>query len=70
MALSPKEYAILQALLENAGKVVPRNRLMGSLYGWDDDIGSNVLEVHIHNLRKKVAAASLKTVRGVGYRLD
>ena len=70
VALSPKEFAILQALMENAGKVVPRNRLMGSIYGWDDDIGSNVLEVHIHNLRKKVASAALKTVRGVGYRLD
>lgn len=70
VALSPKEFAILQTLMENAGKVVPRVRLMGSIYGWDDDVGSNVLEVHVHNLRKKVAEGALKTVRGVGYRLD
>jgi two-component system, OmpR family, response regulator QseB len=70
VSLSPKEFAILQTLMENAGKVVPRQRLMGSIYGWDDDVGSNVLEVHIHNIRKKVAAGALTTVRGVGYRLD
>lgn len=70
VSISPKEFAILQTLVENAGKVVPRNRLMGSIYGWDDDVGSNVLEVYIHNIRKKVAYKALKTVRGVGYRLD
>jgi two-component system response regulator QseB len=70
VALSPKEFAILQTLMENAGTVVSRRRLMGSIYGWDDDVGSNVLEVHIHNLRKKVASTALKTVRGVGYLLD
>jgi two-component system response regulator QseB len=70
IALSPKEFAILQTLVENAGKVVPRERLMTSIYGWDDDIGSNVLEVHIHHLRRKLATASLKAVRGVGYRLN
>lgn len=69
VSLSPKEFAILQTLIENAGKVVPRHRLMGSIYGWDDDVGSNVLEVHIHNIRKKVASAALTTVRGVGYKL-
>jgi two-component system response regulator QseB len=68
--LSLKEFAVLQTLIENAGRVVARSRLMGSLYGWDDDVGSNVLEVHIHNVRRKVNAVALKTVRGVGYKLD
>ncbi|MGE5154799.1 MAG: response regulator [Bdellovibrio bacteriovorus] len=70
VSLSPKEFAILQALVENAGKVVARERLMASIYGWDDEVGSNVLEVHVHHLRKKLAATSLKAVRGVGYRLN
>jgi DNA-binding response OmpR family regulator len=70
VSVSPKEFAILQTLVENAGKVVPRHRLMKSSYGWDDDVGSNALEVHIHHLRKKLAPASLKAVRSVGYRLD
>jgi two-component system response regulator QseB len=69
VAVSPKEFAILQTLVENAGKVVPRQRLMMSIYGWDDEVGSNVLEVHIHHLRKKVASISVKAVRGIGYRL-
>jgi DNA-binding response OmpR family regulator len=70
VSVSPKEFAILQTLVENGGKVVPRHRLMKSSYGWDDDVGSNALEVHIHHLRKKLAPASLKAVRSVGYRLD
>jgi DNA-binding response OmpR family regulator len=70
LPLSPKEYAILETLVEHAGKVVPRQRLMTSIYGWDDDVGSNALEVHIHNLRKKLDSASLTTIRGVGYKLD
>jgi len=68
--LSPKEFAIFQVLVENAGKPVPRDRLMSSIYGWDDAIGSNVLEVHIHHLRKKIPTLTVKTVRGVGYRLE
>ena len=68
--LSPKELAILQALVENVGKPVSRPRLMGSICGWDEEIGSNVLEVHVHHLRRKIPSLTLKTVRGVGYRLD
>jgi len=49
---------------------VPRRRLMSSIYGWDDEIGSNVLEVHVHHLRKKLPSLTVKTVRGLGYRLD
>ena len=68
--LSPKELAILQGLVENAGKPVTRQRLMGSICGWDDEIGSNVLEVHVHHLRRKLPSLALTTVRGVGYRID
>jgi len=68
--LSPKEFAILQGLVENAGKPVTRHRLMSSIYGWDDEIGSNVLEVHVHHLRRKIPSLTVSTVRGVGYRLD
>jgi two-component system response regulator QseB len=70
VAVSPKEFAILQTLVENAGKVVPRHRLMKSTYGWDDNVGSNALEVHIHHLRRKLASASIRAVRSIGYRLD
>ncbi|MCW8830811.1 MAG: response regulator [Gammaproteobacteria bacterium] len=67
MELSKREYMLLKALMENAGKVQTRNALESKLYGWEDEIASNALEVHIHNLRKKFGADFIKTVRGVGY---
>lgn len=70
VALTPKEFAILQTLVENAGKAVTRDRLMMSIYGWGDDVGSNALEVHVHHLRHKLSCVVVKAVRGVGYRLD
>lgn len=65
--LSPREFAILQILLENVGRVLSRSRLEESLYGWDEVIESNAVEVHIHNLRKKLGKDLIRTVRGVGY---
>lgn len=65
--LSPKEYAILKLLLENAGKTVTKSRLENLLYSWDDAIESNTIQVHIHNLRKKIGQELIKTIRGVGY---
>lgn len=65
--LSAREFALLQALLENAGRVMSRAQLEGSLYGWRDEPESNVLEVHIHHLRRKLGSSLIKTLRGVGY---
>lgn len=68
--LSPREFAILQALLENAGHVLSRERLEQSLYGWDEEVESNAVEVHIHHLRRKLEASLIRTVRGVGYVIE
>jgi two-component system OmpR family response regulator/two-component system response regulator QseB len=65
--LSGREFALLQALLENRGRVMTRAQLEGSLYGWRDEPDSNALEVHVHHLRKKLGAELIKTLRGVGY---
>jgi two-component system response regulator QseB len=65
--LSPREFAILQILLENVGKILSRTRLEESLYGWDEEIESNAVEVHIHHLRKKLGKELIRTVRGIGY---
>ncbi|MCX7117603.1 MAG: response regulator [Legionellales bacterium] len=62
-----REFALLQKLLENSGQVLSREQLMQSIYGWDEDVDSNALEVHIHNLRKKLNAGFIRTIRGVGY---
>lgn len=65
--ISRREFALLQKLLENQGHVLSREQLMQSIYGWDEDLDSNVLEVHIHNLRKKLNADFIRTIRGIGY---
>lgn len=68
--LSRREFVLLQMLIENAGRVISREKITQSLYGWSDDIDSNALEVHIHNLRKKFGNDTIVTIRGVGYMLD
>lgn len=65
--LSRREIALLQKLLENVGHVVSRETLSQCLYGWGDDVDSNTLEVHVHNLRKKIGLNFIRTIRGVGY---
>ena len=62
-----REFALLQKLLENHGKAISRDQLMQSMYGWEEDVDSNALEVHIHNLRKKLNAYFIRTIRGIGY---
>lgn len=65
--LSAKEFTILQQLLEQPSCVFSRTQLEDGLYGWGDEIESNTVEVHIHNLRKKLSRDTIKTIRGVGY---
>ena len=70
ISLPRREFNLLETLIQNQGKVMTRFSLEQSLYSWDDDIESNVLEVHIHNLRKKIDKTFIKTVRGVGYMVN
>lgn len=65
-----REFALLQKLLENCGHVLSREQLTQSMYGWDEDVDSNTLEVHIHNLRKKLNTNFIRTIRGVGYMIE
>jgi two-component system, OmpR family, response regulator QseB len=65
--LSPREFALLQALLEHPGRPVSRTRLEERLYGWESEISSNAVEVHVHTLRRKLGMEWIKTLRGVGY---
>jgi two-component system OmpR family response regulator/two-component system response regulator QseB len=67
--LSAREFALLQALALNAGRVLSRAQLEQALYGWGEEVGSNAIEVHIHHLRRKLATELIRTVRGVGYTL-
>lgn len=67
ISIPRREFSLLLKLLENHGQVVTREQLMQSIYSWDDDVDSNTLEVHIHNLRKKLDATFIRTIRGIGY---
>ncbi|MFA9459913.1 response regulator [Thiohalorhabdus methylotrophus] len=66
--LGHREVAVLSMLMERSGSVVAREHLEERLYGWDEAVASNALEVHIHNLRRKLGSHHIETVRGVGYR--
>lgn len=68
--ISRREFSLLQKLLENAGRVISREQLNQTLYGWGENIDSNALEVHIHNLRKRFGTDLIRTIRGVGYMVE
>ncbi len=65
--LSAKEFALLQALLEQGGKPLSRGQLEDRLYGWGEEVESNAIEVHIHALRRKLGAGWILNLRGVGW---
>ena len=65
--LSAHEYAVLEALLQRPGAVLSRAQLEDRLYGWDEQIGSNAVEVYVHGLRRKLGSDAIRTLRGVGY---
>lgn len=67
VALSAREFAVLQQLLLNAGRVLSKAKLEEKLYGWGDEIESNAIEVFVHHLRRKLSPQLIRTVRGVGY---
>ena len=67
VVLAQREFAMLQTLLLNAGRVLSREQLEQHLYSWGHEVESNAVEVHIHHLRRKLGAGLIQTVRGVGY---
>jgi two-component system response regulator QseB len=67
VALSPREFALLEALLARPGAILSRAQLEDKLYGWSDAVESNAVEVHIHSLRRKLGADFIRNVRGVGW---
>ncbi len=67
--LSAREYALLEALSDRPGGFLSRAQLEERLYGWDEEVASNAVEVHIHALRRKLDPALIRNVRGLGYSL-
>ncbi|MEO7726283.1 MAG: response regulator transcription factor [Burkholderiales bacterium] len=67
LTLSAREFALLETLLDRPGAVLSREQLEEKLYGWDEEVESNTVEVYIHSLRKKLGQDFIKNIRGVGY---
>lgn len=67
IVLSAREYALMFALMESPGKVMSRTDLEDRLYGWNEEVSSNAVEVQIHNLRKKLDTDLIRNIRGIGY---
>ena len=67
--VSAREFAILELLMQRPGAVLSREKIEESVYGWGDEVGSNAVEVHLHNLRRKLGRDLIRNVRGVGYRI-
>jgi DNA-binding response OmpR family regulator len=67
--LSRREFRVLEALLRNRNRVLSRDQLEKSLYGWGEEVESNAVDVHIHHLRRKLGRTLIETVRGIGYRI-
>lgn len=70
--LSVRELAVIELLMLREGQVVTKEHMVDHLYGWDEDVSSNAIEVYVHRLRKKLepAGVDIRTVRGMGYLLD
>jgi len=69
VALSAREFSLLHAFMLNPDRVLSREQLEQALYSWGQEVESNAIEVHIHNLRRKLGAGLIQTVRGLGYML-
>jgi two-component system OmpR family response regulator len=72
LELSAREFAVLEYLMVRVGRVVNKEQLMESIFGWDDEVTYNAIEVNVHRLRKKLESANveIRTIRGLGYLLD
>jgi DNA-binding response OmpR family regulator len=68
--LSAREYAVLELLMQRPGAVLSRAQIEDRLYGWGEEIESNAVSVYVHQLRKKLGADFIRSMRGVGYFLD
>ena len=69
LSLSRREFSVLAALMERPGAIKSRSDLEDRLYGWQEEVESNAVEVHVHHLRAKLGREAIETVRGLGYRM-
>jgi two-component system OmpR family response regulator len=70
--LSARELGVLEVLMLRSGRVVNKDQLAEQLYGWDEEVGANAIEVYVHRLRRKLepGGVTIRTIRGLGYLLE
>ena len=68
--LTGREFALLEKLMSNLGRVLSKSQLEAALYGWGEGAESNTVEVHIHHLRRKLGSSGIVTLRGIGYMME
>ncbi|MBB5499449.1 response regulator [Paraburkholderia sp. MM5384-R2] len=69
ISVTSREFALLLELMHDPAIIVSREQLEERLYGWNEEIESNAIQVHVHNLRRKLGVLAIRTVRGVGYQI-
>ncbi|CAM2171953.1 DNA-binding transcriptional activator QseB [Paraburkholderia sacchari] len=67
VSITAREFALLEELMRDPGAIVTREQLEERLYGWNEEIESNAIQVHVYNLRRKLGSDAIRNVRGVGY---
>jgi two-component system OmpR family response regulator len=72
LELSAREIGVLEVLMLRSGRVVNKDQLAEELYGWDEEVSANAIEVYVHRLRRKLepAGVTIRTIRGLGYLLE
>ena len=70
LELTAREYALLETLMRRPGRAYSRDQLEEALYGWDQEVASNAVEVHVHHLRHKLGPGWIRTLRGIGYAIS
>ncbi|MEO5963563.1 MAG: winged helix-turn-helix domain-containing protein [Thermomonas sp.] len=70
LELTAREYALLETLVRHPGRAYSRDQLEEAMYGWDQEVASNAVEVHVHHLRNKLGSGWIRTLRGIGYAIN
>lgn len=70
LELTAREYALLETLVRHPGRAYSRDQLEEAMYGWEQEVASNAVEVHVHHLRNKLGSGWIRTLRGIGYAIN
>lgn len=70
LTLTQREFNVLRILLEDQGRCLSKDQIAEKMYGWDDEVESNTIEVYVSSLRRKLGKEYIRTIRGLGYLME